>query len=319
MRTAVAVLRGGPSSEYEVSLKTGAHVLESLAPEKYDARDVFIDRTGVWHLHGAPSTPEQILQGVDVIFNALHGEYGEDGKIQRLLDRLAIPYTGSRTIPAALTFHKQRTKEQVQTLGIKMPHSIFVEPQEGNIETLALRIFRSFPHPAIIKPVIGGSSVGITLADSFEALQDGLRRAAIISPTVMIEEFIKGREATVGVIDQFRNERTYALMPVEIIPPLGHSFFDYEVKYNGESIERVPANFSYEQKQELMRLARVIHEQLELNQYSRSDFIISPRGIYFLEVNTLPGLTKESLLPKALIASGIRMSDFVDHLISLTK
>ncbi len=318
MREVVGVLRGGPSSEYEVSLRSGATVLEALDREKYDPRDIFIDRLGVWHTAGIPGTPERVLRGVDVVFNALHGEYGEDGKVQRTLDALAIPYTGSGAAQSAVAFNKQRTKEALKTFGIKMPHSILVRP-EGDSEALALKIFRSFPHPAIVKPGSGGSSVGITIADNFHALQRGLEYAARVSPQVLVEEFIKGREATVGVIDSFRNEHTYALMPVEIIPASHRPFFDYEAKYGGETTERVPAHFTSHEKQELTNLARQVHEGLELSHYSRSDFMVSKRGIYFLEVNTLPGLTKESLLPKALHAVGAKLSDFFDHVISLAR
>jgi D-alanine-D-alanine ligase len=155
------------------------------------------------------------------------------------------------------------------------------------------------------------------VADNFHALQHALERAFAVSPQALVEEFIKGREATVGVIDNFRNQKTYALMPVEIVPPAGHSFFSYDAKYGGQSLERCPGHFTDVEKQELERLAKLVHEALELKHYSRSDFIISRRGIYFLEVNTLPGLTQESLLPKALHAVGASMSHFLDHVIAL--
>jgi D-alanine--D-alanine ligase len=318
MRTVVGVLRGGPSSEYEVSLKTGASVLKSLHPERYDARDIFLDRNGIWHLHGAAATPEQALRGVDVVFNAMHGEYGEDGVAQRILDALNIPYTGSGAAASALAFDKHKTKQEIKRLNIKTPRSLVLDTP-GDFESMALDIFRTFPHPAIVKPAVGGSSVGTTLADNYHALAWGLERAFAVAPKVLVEEYIKGREATVGVIDNFRNEKTYALMPVEIIPPPEHAFFNYEAKYGGKSTERVPGNFTHSEKDELSRLARAVHEGLGLAHYSRSDFIVSPRGIYFLEVNTLPGLTEESLLPKAVAAVGATLPDFLDHVIHLAR
>src|SRR3989344_6753891 len=126
MRTVVAVLRGGPSSEYEVSLQTGGAVLEALDREKYEPRDVFITRKGEWHSHGVPMLPERALRGADVAFNAMHGEFGEDGGVQRLLEVLKIPYTGSDTVASALAFNKQRTRAAVQKLGIKIPRGITV-------------------------------------------------------------------------------------------------------------------------------------------------------------------------------------------------
>jgi D-alanine-D-alanine ligase len=318
MRTIVAVLRGGPSSEYEVSLKSGASVLEAIDKEKYEPRDIFISRKGDWHLHGVSVAPERALHGVDVAFNAMHGEYGEDGQVQRLLDRLSVPYTGSGAIASATAFHKHLTKEAAQKIGVKVAHGIVVE-QKDDIDSIAQQLFRSFPQPSIVKPVAGGSSVGTNIAHTFHGLQHALGAAFAVSPEVLVEEYIKGREATVGVIDDFRSEPVYALLPVEIIPPSEHSFFSYEAKYSGKSIERVPGNFSPAESQELQRIAKAVHGGLGLSHYSRSDFIISKRGIYFLEVNTLPGLTKESLLPKALNAVGSTLSHFIDHVLSLAR
>ncbi len=318
MRTVVGVLRGGPSSEYEVSLKTGASVLEHLDREQYDPRDIFISRDGTWHLHGIAVAPEKALQGVDVAFNAMHGEYGEDGQVQRLLERLGTPYTGSGVIASGTAFNKHLTKQEAKKLGVKVAHGMVVE-DAGDSEALARQLFRSFPHPAIVKPVAGGSSVGTTIANNFHQLEFALDQAFKVSPQALIEEYIKGREATVGVLDDFRGEKFYALMPVEIIPPAQHSFFSYDAKYGGETIERVPGNFTHAEKAELERIAKLVHGGMGLSHYSRSDFILSKRGIYFLEVNTLPGLTKESLLPKALNAVGSSLSQFLHHVISLAR
>jgi len=169
--------------------------------------------------------------------------------------------------------------------------------------------------------VIGGSSVGMTIVEDFHTLMVGLEEAFKIAPQVLIEEFIRGREATVGVIDNFRNEKTYALMPVEIVPPAKHKFFNYDAKYSGETIERVPGHFTHEQKEELGRIAKAVHENLGLSHYSRSDFIVSRRGIYFLEVNNAAavGMTEESLMPKAIRAVGSKLSDFFEHVVNLAK
>jgi D-alanine-D-alanine ligase len=319
MRTVVGVLRGGPSSEYEVSLKTGASVLKHLNPEKFEARDIFVDRAGVWHLRGAGAAPDQALLGVDVVFNAMHGEYGEDGSVQRMLDALNMPYTGSGAAASRLAFDKHHTKAAIKRLAIKTPRALVLNERPQDFEEAAFEIFRTFPHPAFVKPAVGGSSVGAALAENFHALAWGLERAFDIAPKVLVEEYIKGREATVGVIDEFRNEKTYALMPVEIIPPQDQPFFNYEAKYGGKSVERVPGNFTSAEKDELARLARAVHAGMNLAHYSRSDFIVSPRGIYFLEVNTLPGLTEESLLPKAVEAVGSKLPDFLEHVITLAR
>lgn len=322
MRTVVGVLRGGPSSEYEVSLKSGAHILEALDKEKYEARDLFIGRDGQWHLHGVPVLPEKALRGVDVAFNAIHGEFGEDGQLQRILDAIAVPYTGSDAFTSALAFNKHNTKEVIAQLGIKTAPAILLDKETiEDTERAAFEIFRSFPHPAIVKPAIGGSSVGMTVVDNFHALEPAIHKAFSISPKILIEEYIRGKEATVGVIDGFRGEQTYALMPVEIIPPKKHGFFSYDAKYSGETIERVPGNFTPEEKEQLMHHARAIHEAMGMKHYSRSDFIVSKRGVYFLEINNAAGcgMTKESLFPKAVAAVGSTMTDFLTHVIELAR
>jgi D-alanine-D-alanine ligase len=319
MRTVVGVLRGGPSSEYEVSLKSGAAVLEHLNRGYYEPRDIFIDRQGRWHNRGVEMNPEKALTGVDVAFNTIHGEFGEDGNLHRILDPLGIAYTGADKMSSILAFNKQATREAVHKLGVKVAHGKVVDIG-GDIEALAHELFRTFPHPAVVKPVIGGSSVGVTVVRAYGDLAPALQRAAQISPKVLIEEFIKGREATVGVIENFRNHKTYALLPVEIVPPEGN-FFDYENKYNGATREICPGNFSEATKLELERVAKLVHDELGLAHYSRSDFIVSRRGIYFLEINSAAavGLTAGSLLPKALAAVGTTLSDFLHHVIQLAK
>ncbi len=323
MRNVVGVLRGGPSSEYEVSLRSGANMLAALDREKFEPRDIFIDRQGEWHNFGAPVVPEKALRGVDVAINVVHGEYGEDGRLHEILDALGTPYTGSDATASVLAFNKARTKQAVKKLGIKTPRAIVVDIEDarGNMEALAYEIFRTFPHPAIVKPVVGGSSIGTTIVNNYHTLEWALEEAFKIAPQALVEEYIKGREATVGVIDDFRGEKFYALMPVEIVPPRERPFFDYHAKYSGETLERVPGNFTSQQKEELMNVARRAHEALGLSHYSRSDFIVARRGIFFLETNNASGvgMSDQSIFPKALHAVGAKMSDFIEHIVTLAE
>ena len=290
MRTVVAVLRGGPSREYDVSLKTGAAVLDALDKEKYEPRDIFIARDGTWHLHGVGVAPERALHGSDVAFNALHGEFGEDGTVQRLLGQLGVPYTGSNAVASATAFNKHLTKEQAKKLNIKTPHGIIVDSS-----TSAHQIFRTFPHPAIIKPAAGGSGQGISVAENFMQLQHGLAQAFDFGPQALVEEYIKGKDVSVGVINNFRNEATYALLPTS------HE------------------TLGQKEKATLAAIAKKIHDGLGLSHYSQSDFIVSKRGVYFLEVNASPKLAKESLLGRALGSVGAKLADFLDHLLTLAR
>ena len=196
-----------------------------------------------------------------------------------------------------------------------LPHHSVFDTSPDNTELFAF--FRGFPQPSVVKPIRGGSSVGVSITNSYEELRDGIMHAFKYSPKVLVEEYIRGREATCGVLEDFRGESLYALPPVEITPPDGSPFFDYEAKYSGESKEICPSTFTDEVKAKLEHLAREIHKKLELRHYSRSDFIVSPRGIYFLEVNTLPGLTSESLLPKSMEVVGCSFPQFIEHVIRL--
>ena len=311
----VGVLRGGPSSEHDVSLKTGAAVLAHL-PDIYIPIDIFIDRDGQWHSRGIPRDPYRILSSVDVVVNALHGQYGEDGVVQRLLERYAVPYTGSSSVPSALAMNKALAKERLKELGILMPPGRVLSVSE-HLDQELIDTFRSLPQPLVVKPTSAGSSVGVSIARGFDKLKEAVQNAFGFGNQVLVETYIKGREGTGGVIDRFRGESIYSLPPVEIIPDSTRSFFDYDAKYDGSTREVCPSNFSAQEKRAIQDAARAVHETLGLRHYSRSDFIVTPEGVFFLEANTLPGLTEESLYPKSVEAIGASLPHFLDHIVQL--
>lgn len=315
MLTRIAVLRGGPSSEYDVSLNTGANVLRALSL-KYRTKDVLISKDGQWYMDGLQVMPEVVCRTVDVIFNAMHGEFGEDGQVQRILDKFRVPYTGSEAWPSSVAMNKALTKSYFKKHGIKTPNGLLVHKGEDYTE-MASYIFHKLSPLWFVKPNTGGSSVGASLCRNMPELINGLKEAFKYSDAVVVEECIKGREATCGVIDNFRNTKNYALFPIEIIKPKERAFFDYQCKYDGTTQEICPGNFSIKEKQEIQNTAIKIHKALGLRHYSRSDFIVTPRAIYALEVNTLPGLTSESLFPKAMAAVGCNYLGFLEHLIEL--
>lgn len=312
----VAVLRGGPSEEYDVSLKTGASVLAALDRERYQPLDVTVTKSGEWLLGGRTRAPREILAGTDAAFIALHGVYGEDGQVQRVLAAAGVPYTGSHAFQSAIALNKAMTKDRLRDAGIRMArHMLVSRSAAGNAEGLARSISELFGPRYVLKPVGGGSSIGTQIVESTPALAVALAKGLAAYEQLLVEEFVSGKEATCGVVNNFRGQPLYALPAVEIVPPVDASFFDYEVKYNGRTEEICPGRFTQGEKAELERLAKLVHETLELSQYSRSDFIIAADGIYFLEVNTLPGLTPESLMPKALNAVGCAYGEFVNHLV----
>jgi D-alanine-D-alanine ligase len=312
----VGVLRGGPSSEYDISLKTGDAILKNLSQDKYLPYDILIDKEGVWHIGGIPRSSDRILSQLDAVVIGLHGKYGEDGGVQQELDMHGIPYTGSGALASALSLSKHITKGWYSKAALKTPIATILREEEFT-PARSMEIFRQFPQPSVIKPTACGSSVGVTIAHNFNDFVRGIKLALQFGPTVLIEEYIPGVEATCGVINNFRNQSEYTLPPTEIIPPEKSRFFSYDVKYSDETKEVCPGNFSDEVKHELQSMARSAHKILNLRHYSRSDFIVNPkRGVYILETNTLPGLTPQSLLPKSLLAVGCSFSDFLDHIIT---
>lgn len=315
--TRVAVLRGGPSAEYEISLQTGREVLKHL-PERYRPLDVFISKGGEWHVGGVVKTPAEALSQSDVVFNALHGTYGEDGKVQKILDDLGMPYTGSGVVPSALAMNKVLTKRTLWQHNLQVPIYTTINVSH-DIPKRALAIFRTIPQPSVVKPADSGSSIGVSIVRNFEELLQGIYDALEVSDTAIVEEYIAGREATCAVVENFRGQSLYAFFPIEIMP-LQSDFFDYKAKYGGGSEEICPGRFSSEEKRLIQQAAQKAHHALGLRHYSRSDFIVHPRrGVYFLETNTLPGLTTESLVPKSIRAAGGTLSEFLGHVISLAE
>jgi len=322
-RTRVGVLRGGPSAEHIISLETGKAVLEALRADHehaYDAKDIFIDKCGVWHVNEQAISPDEAKNHFDVAFNALHGAYGEDGKIQSILEAHGIPFTGSGSVASAIGMNKILTKQALAHENIKSPYwkEVLSESVSKDPAEAARELFASFILPAIVKPASGGSSVGTSVIRTYGDIIPALMDAAQHGHSILVEEFIPGIEATCGVIEGFRGQELYALPVVEIRPK--NTFFDYEAKYAGKSDEIVPATFAQKIKDEIEALAKKVHRTLGLRHYSRTDFIIHPRrGIYMLETNTLPGLTSESLMPKSLRAVGSSLSEFIGHILRLAS
>jgi len=311
----VGVLRGGPSDEYGVSLQTGAKVLENL-PAQYIPQDIFISRDGAWHMGGIVRPPEKVLAQVDVVFNALHGAYGEDGKVQNLLETYGVPFTGSRSLPSSLSMHKGLAKKIFLQHGIKTPFSVVITPRDATARRV-IELFQSFPQPAIIKPVSGGSSMGITIAKDFLSFEQGIEEAFRRSGGAILEEYVRGQEASCTVIGNAQGG-LYSLFPVEITTSPDKDFFDYESKYELPINHACPGNFSSDIKNAIQNIALDAHRALGLRHYSQSDLIVTQnRGIYLLEVNSLPGLTEKSLLPVSLASAGVSFPDFLHHTLTL--
>ena len=308
-RIRIGVLRGGPSGEYDVSLKTGSAVLKHLPEETYAPVDILVDRRGTWHIGGMPLAEHQAFKRVDVIFNALHGAYGEDGEVQRLLELHRVPYTGSGVLSSALAMHKGKAKELFAREGLRTPQHRVLKVSNALDKDL-VEIFQSVPPPFVVKPMSSGSSLGVSIVPDFQGLYDAARLAFEHSPEIIIEEYIRGKEATCAVIDAFRGEEYYTLPPVEIIPRKAPGFLTI---MRSMAVRRKKCA----EKEAIQDAARRAHCALGMRHYSRTDMMVSPRGVFVLEVNALPGLTEQSLLPRSLDAVGASLSQFLDHIVSL--
>jgi D-alanine-D-alanine ligase len=323
MQTIVGVLRGGSSREHDVSLKTGAAMLANLPGERFTARDIYIDKNGQWHDRGRQVAPERVLRQIDAALIGLHGEYGEDGEVQKLLGHFGVPYAGADPFGAYLATHKLMAKMRAKEAGLLTPIFRHVERAEES-EAAARDIIRSMHQPVVVKPIGWGSSIGVSIVGGYAPVLSAIEQLFSEGARgVLVEERIRGREATVGVVDGLRGEALYALPSVESIPPEG-DFFSYDVKYLGTARHACPGNFSRMVNEELQRAARVMHRSLGLRHYSRSDFIVAPRrgplgaeSVYYLETNALPALAPGSLLPKSLAAVGVPLPDFLSHLVNL--
>jgi D-alanine-D-alanine ligase len=310
----VAVLRGGPSHEYSVSLHTGQEILKQL-PEKYIGVDIFVDKDGVWHMNGVPKNPEKIFPHIDVVFNALHGHFGEDGKVQHILSSHGIPHTGSHTVASAFGMNKYISKSIFERYGIKTPVALTVE--KDTLTDAQIRdIFTNFPHPSIVKPVSQGSSIGIQLAHTLPELADSLEKVFAFGDKAIIEEYIQGREATCGVIAGYRDESLYALPVIEIKKPQGHTHYSFEHKTENTA-EFDHLSLTPLERAEARQTAVLAHKALGLGDYSRADMIIHPkRGVFLLESNSQPGLSSASPFVYGLTTVGAPFSHFLDHVIT---
>ncbi len=316
----IAVLRGGPSNEYDVSMRSGLGVLNALNQLGYVHKDIVITKKGEWLEKGFAKTPHKALEGVDIVFIALHGEYGEDGQIQRELQRLKLPFTGSNALASATAYNKVFTKDVLRAHNVRMPQHRRLKKEEFSLSDAFLdELHASLGEELFIKPVTSGSSHGARYIGSKETLSRSLSELFQQYDELMVEEFIRGKEATVGIIENFRNQSKYVLPVIEIVPPGGEPLFSYENKYNGKTAEICPGRFSYHEKSKLADAALIVHDALRCSHYSRSDFIVKNGEVYFLEINTLPGLTDESLLPKAAAAVGLTYTELIRHLVETAR
>lgn len=331
-KLSVWVLMGGPSAEHEVSLNTGRQVLQNLDTSKYHAQPVFINRRGHWLL---PEKSVKLLgrirkqsQGLismsqkealkiarqvkpHVVFIAMHGSFGEDGKVQAFLETVGLPYTGSGVLASALGMDKPISCSLFRQAGLLVPEFYVVTTRQSSAP-----IERKLGWPMVVKPANHGSSVGISIVQNKKHLRQAIKEAAQYSQRLILQKFISGRELTCGVLEGSRG-RLKVLPPTEIIAKAGN-FYDYKSKYNEGGSEHItpPRNMSVKVIKKIQDAACRAHSTLGCSGMSRSDFILGKDGkLYILEINTIPGMTRTSLLPDAARVQGIKFPRLLDLII----
>src|SRR3989339_1540039 len=346
----LAVIFGGRSSEHEVSLASAKSVLKALSGDKYNTIPVAITKKGNWligakggeylRLHAKSAGKEnaislessqslvtsknndeknlsgfmegEISGGIDLVLPILHGAYGEDGRIQGMLDMLGIPYVFSGVLAHALAMNKPKAKINVKNAGVTVAAERLLYDGE-NYD--AEKIISELSLPLVIKPAELGSSVGIAIAKDKKSLEKGIADAFRYGRTVMLEKYIAGREFTVAVMGTDTPE---ALPVIEIIPKIS-DFYDYKAKYEEGGSEHVcPADITDNNRAKMQAYAVASFKAIGCRDLARADFIWSGEDdvIYFIELNTIPGMTATSLAPEAARAAGLDFTAFLDKLIA---
>ena len=331
----VLVVMGGRSGEHDVSLRSGRSVLEGIDRERFTPHPLVVSRDNArWSfahpdhaaldegvgLDGAVKRIRKLAPAA--AFLAMHGPFGEDGRVQSLFDLLGVPYVGSDHVASAVAMDKAHAKAVYRAVGIPTPRSLLLDvPRTAEAAAqaapeLAERVAAAFPTPWVLKTPRLGSSVGIEIVKARNDLAGAIARVGVLDGRLLVEEFVPGREFTAPVLDLADEGRPRALPVIEIVVLEG-AFFDYAVKYDGARNREVcPAEITAELSARIQEVGLEAHRALGCRGISRTDVRVTPGGaLYVLETNTLPGLTDQSLFPKAARAAGIPYPELVTRLL----
>ena len=320
MKKNIAIIMGGYSSEYEISLKSGNVVYEILNRELFNAYRVHVFKDKWVYVDDNDNefdidkhdfsvrTPDEKLT-FDCVFNAIHGSPGEDGYMQAYFELLNIPHTSCSMYQAALTFNKRDLLSTLKPYGIKMAESYYLNLGDAIDEDA---IINKVGLPCFVKANKAGSSFGITKVHRQEELQHAIDVAFKEDNEIIIEEFLDGTEVSIGVLTY--EGKTKVLPITEIVSD--NDFFDYEAKYLGQSQEITPARLSEDMTKKATEIAKRVYDILKMTGFSRSEYIFKNNEPHLLEVNTVPGLTKESILPQQANAAGISLEALFENAIN---
>ncbi len=306
----IAILFGGPSSEYEVSLSSAKNIIESIDRNLFNVLEVHITKDCMYDIDGVLYLEREGLEEIqkrkiEVVFPVLHGAYGEDGTLQRLLEQMQIPFVGSSSSVSSLAIDKNKTNILFQNHGLIIPKTSHIKRDSVEHDCL---------YPVIVKPVDEGSSVDLFKCNNEEEYKNVHEVIFKNHETMLIQECIEGREFTCGVIEDEGNPMP--LLATEIILTQGE-LFDYDAKYTvGGCIEVTPAEVHDDVMKRIQNVALTCHTLLGCKSLSRTDMILRDDSLYVLETNTMPGMTKTSFIPAQAQATGYSMKELVTILIN---
>lgn len=328
----IAVLMGGPSAEHEVSLSSGQTVIKNLDKRKYEIKSVVITKKGQWlvpdgwgvfssrtpeALNERPALKKLKKEKTDIVFIALHGEYGEDGTAQRALAKVGLTYTASGPEASILGMDKLKSLKLFRANGLEVPDFLVFYHEEwlDKTQEIIKKIKKEVQFSAVVKPVNRGSSVGVSIVKDEKNLAEAINSTLKYDQRVMVQKYIRGREVTCGILDDGKNMIT-PLIPTEIIPKQ-KDFFDYHSKYvAGATDEITPPDLPQKIITIIQKTAVLTHQIIKASGMSRTDMILGENGkLYVLEINTIPGLTPASLLPQQARAAGIDFKGMLDRII----
>lgn len=310
-QTRIAVITGGPSSEHKISVNTGKMVLQYLDRNRYVPSEVRIHKNGKWQFLpkrtrcSTAMALHELKRNFDVVFIALHGKFGEDGTLQSLLEKNNIPFTGSGARASKTAMDKKVSNRILRKAGLMVPEYTVISSSQALPSRVVL--------PVVVKPVRGGSSIGISIVHTQKQLPEAIRRARREDIQVMLQQFVSGHELTCSVLE--KHGKPFALTPTEIIPK-NANFFDYKAKYQvGGSRELTPPRLPKLWIQKIQGAALKAHRAFGCRGLSRTDFILFNGKLYVLEINTIPGMTPTSLLPQEAKYDGYAFGAMLDLII----
>ncbi|APB76306.1 D-alanine--D-alanine ligase [Paenibacillus polymyxa] len=294
----IGVIMGGISSEREISLQTGQEMINHLDRSRYEVVPMVIEQRA--------DLIAQVQQtGIDIALLALHGQYGEDGTVQGALETLGIPYTGSGVLASSLCMNKQLSKMLLKAAGVHTPRGLYWQGMDDYDPQVVERL----GYPVIVKPNTGGSSIGIQLVQNEKELLSAVQGACSLDQAILIESYYEGTEITCSIVDG-------EVLPIISISSARSKWFDYKAKYEVGGAEEKVVELPPVIEQRVREAALASYRLLQCKVYARVDMILCQDRPYVLEVNTLPGMTANSLLPKSAAAAGITFTQLLDHIIA---